>query len=163
VFWSFCWFHTANTQANHAKHMRRTNASLLEQERRGNGEASATRSRGFPMIIKETNSRVMSRFAFVSKTGLNGLSRWLGQFWTPIDPHAGFLRYSQPFVGSLPKVACMVAKFFIFLTKYFFIAVFDPSQYDKQDPPESAYSVQTRPNCRAACWRRRRQSNMPNV
>ena len=29
----------------------------------------------------------------------------------------------------------MVAKFFIFLTEYFFIAVFDPSQYDKQDPP----------------------------
>jgi len=41
VFWDFCWYHTGNVQATHAKHMRRANASLLDQQRRGTCEANA--------------------------------------------------------------------------------------------------------------------------
>jgi len=44
---------------------RRANASLLEQQWRGACEASATRIRGSPIIIEQTNSHAtISRVAF---------------------------------------------------------------------------------------------------
>ena len=65
VFWDFCWYHTANVQATHAKHTRRANASLLEQQWRGTCEANATRIRGSPVIIEQINTRAtISRVAF---------------------------------------------------------------------------------------------------
>ena len=51
--------------ATHAKHMRRANASLLEQQWRDICEANARRIRRSPLIIEQTNSRAtISRVAF---------------------------------------------------------------------------------------------------
>ena len=43
--------------ATHAKHTRRANASFLEQQRRGTCKANATRFRGPPLMIEQTNTR----------------------------------------------------------------------------------------------------------
>jgi len=65
VFWDLCWYHTANARATHAKHMRRANASLLEQQWCDTCEVNATRIRGSPLITEQTNSRAtISRVAF---------------------------------------------------------------------------------------------------
>ena len=67
VFWDFCWYHTGNVQATHAKHMRRANMSLLEQQWRDICEANATRIRRSPLNIEQTNNfacRVWCKPAF---------------------------------------------------------------------------------------------------
>ena len=67
VFWDLCWYHTVSAQATHAKHMRRANMSLLEQQWRDICEANATRIRRSPLNIEQTNNfacRVWCKPAF---------------------------------------------------------------------------------------------------